>query len=45
MIENDSQIIIDYNLRGISVNKNYYNYIYESFFSPLINNKKMYFRI
>ena len=40
MIENDSQIIIDYELRGISVNKNCYNYIYESFFSPLINNKK-----
>ena len=40
MIENESQIIIDYELRGISVNKNCYNYIYESFFSPLINNKK-----
>ena len=38
--ENEPQIIIDYNLRGISVDKNYYNYIYESFFSSLINNKK-----
>ena len=38
--ENEPQIIIDYNLRGISVNKNYYNYIYELFFSSLINNKK-----